>query len=287
MPTITDRNGGELDSEYNLEEISNISGLILESWGPKTRNPKYNDAFDIILQRLMDLQVPNINVYVISANLIKIFPNIKNRAIAINGSTNISLKGCDAKSLRLSIGRAQAALKADPSSTGGNRTKRIIIHNKNIDLIFWQKIAKGEAQNSTYLKEISQPTSDLKSLDNRVESLLNIDLEAPSGSKTPKAVIQQSNSYERDPKVKAWVLKGANGNCEMCLNDAPFLKENGGPYLEVHHILPLSEGGSDTIQNTVAVCPNCHMKFHYGAEKISLRNSVISKIRRLVCETGN
>ncbi|KAA1164453.1 HNH endonuclease [Pseudoalteromonas fuliginea] len=73
----------------------------------------------------------------------------------------------------------------------------------------------------------------------------------------------------------------------MCNNEAPFKKENGEPYLEVHHVLPLSEGGSDTIKNTIAVCPNCHMKFHYSAEKMNLRKTVVSVIKRLVCETGN
>ena len=92
MPTINDLHGVELDSEYNIEDISGVSGLVLESWGPKTRNPKYNDAFDTILQRLMDLHVPNINVYVVSANLTTIFPAINDRAITINETKNINLK---------------------------------------------------------------------------------------------------------------------------------------------------------------------------------------------------
>jgi 5-methylcytosine-specific restriction protein A len=287
VPTIKDDYGVELDSEFNLENISNISGLVLESWEPKSRNPKYNDAFDILLQRLIDLEVSHINVYVVSANLIKIFPNISDRAITIDGSSNISLKGSDAKDLRLSIGREQVALKADPNSTGGNRTKRILIHNKNINSTLWREIAKGEATSSVFVDEISQPTSDRESLDAKVEELLNASLKEPLGITSPRVVDQQSRIYERDPKVKAWALKLANGTCEMCLNDAPFKKENGEPYLEVHHVLPLSEGGSDTIKNTVAVCPNCHMEFHYGAGKTDFRNTVVNKINRIVCETGN
>jgi hypothetical protein len=37
VPTIKDARGVELDSEFNLENISDISGLVLESWGPKTK----------------------------------------------------------------------------------------------------------------------------------------------------------------------------------------------------------------------------------------------------------
>ncbi|MFU8787539.1 MAG: HNH endonuclease [Methylobacter sp.] len=34
--------------------------------------------------------------------------------------------------------------------------------------------------------------------------------------------------------------------------------------MEVHHIVPLSQGGEDTIEYVVALCPNCHRKRHYG-----------------------
>ncbi|MBC8673865.1 HNH endonuclease [Aeromonas hydrophila] len=46
---------------------------------------------------------------------------------------------------------------------------------------------------------------------------------------------------------------------------APFNRvSDGTPYLEVHHIQPLANGGEDTIQNTMALCPNCHRKRHFG-----------------------
>ena len=48
---------------------------------------------------------------------------------------------------------------------------------------------------------------------------------------------------------------------------APFKKRNGEPFLEVHHVMWLSEGGSDSIENTVALCPNCHRKVHVRDDK--------------------
>ncbi|WP_408869546.1 HNH endonuclease [Commensalibacter communis] len=36
----------------------------------------------------------------------------------------------------------------------------------------------------------------------------------------------------------------------------------GVPYLETHHIQWLSRGGSDKLENMVALCPNCHKKMH-------------------------
>lgn len=71
--------------------------------------------------------------------------------------------------------------------------------------------------------------------------------------------------YDRNPDVVAERLYIAGGYCEECKQKAPFLrKSDGTPYLEVHHIVPLSMNGEDTIENTIALCPNCHRKKHYG-----------------------
>ncbi|NWJ82977.1 HNH endonuclease, partial [Enterobacter sp. SECR19-1250] len=55
------------------------------------------------------------------------------------------------------------------------------------------------------------------------------------------------------------------GKCQSCKRDAPFLKEDGTPFLEVHHIEWLSKGGEDSVENAIALCPNCHRQAHYGA----------------------
>jgi 5-methylcytosine-specific restriction protein A len=61
------------------------------------------------------------------------------------------------------------------------------------------------------------------------------------------------------------VLLRANGICEQCKNTAPFIrKTNNSPYLEVHHIVMLSNGGEDTVGNAIALCPNCHREQHFG-----------------------
>ena len=68
--------------------------------------------------------------------------------------------------------------------------------------------------------------------------------------------------YHRDQYVALYAKRRANGICDLCENEAPFLDKNGQPYLESHHIVWLAQGGSDTIDNTVALCPNCHRKMH-------------------------
>lgn len=71
-----------------------------------------------------------------------------------------------------------------------------------------------------------------------------------------------SNIYIRDTFVSEYAKRRANGRCQLCGEKAPFSNREGIPYLECHHIEWISEGGSDTIENTVALCPNCHRKMH-------------------------
>ena len=68
--------------------------------------------------------------------------------------------------------------------------------------------------------------------------------------------------YHRDPIIAAYVKKRANGYCQLCGSQAPFIDQNGEPYLECHHLKWLSQGGEDSIDNCVALCPNCHRKMH-------------------------
>lgn len=82
-----------------------------------------------------------------------------------------------------------------------------------------------------------------------------------------KSVIQ--TVFIRNQIVVAAVLYNANGKCERCKSDAPFLRNvDNTPYLEVHHIVTLAEGGDDTIENAIALCPNCHRQLHYGNKNV-------------------
>jgi 5-methylcytosine-specific restriction endonuclease McrA len=81
----------------------------------------------------------------------------------------------------------------------------------------------------------------------------------------PRRVAVTSLAFIRNPDVIAEVLTRAAGTCERCNAPAPFLRRTDGtPYLEVHHIKLLADGGADTVENAVALCPNCHRRAHYG-----------------------
>lgn len=82
--------------------------------------------------------------------------------------------------------------------------------------------------------------------------------------KVKKANIS-TTQYVRNPLILKLVKRQAKGICQDCKRPAPFInKQTNEPYLECHHIVPLSNGGLDNIENVIALCPNCHRKRHYG-----------------------
>ena len=81
----------------------------------------------------------------------------------------------------------------------------------------------------------------------------------------PGIVYVEQKVFVRNPDVVAEVLWRATGVCEKCKKRAPFKnRKDGSPYLEAHHLKTLADGGEDTVENAMALCPNCHRKAHHG-----------------------
>lgn len=81
----------------------------------------------------------------------------------------------------------------------------------------------------------------------------------------PTRVQVLSIGFQRNSDVIVAVLRRAKGTCERCGKNAPFLRRrDNSPYLEVHHLVQLCDGGEDTTENAAALCPNCHRDLHYG-----------------------
>ncbi len=136
------------------------------------------------------------------------------------------------------------------------------------------------------INPVEQPTEDPGELRSRVRSArarmaADGGGRPPLGTRSPQSRIGSVARYLRDPQVVAWVVTEANGLCEVCGGAAPFLTDDSLPFLEVHHVRPLAEGGPDTTDNAVAVCPNCHRRLHFGADREALRRATIAKIGRL------
>ncbi len=81
--------------------------------------------------------------------------------------------------------------------------------------------------------------------------------------------------FDSDQIIVEYAKRKADGTCQLCNRPAPFKDPDGEPYLEIHHIIPLAEGGEDSIGNVVALCPNCHRKMHVlnlPADEVRLKN---------------
>lgn len=102
----------------------------------------------------------------------------------------------------------------------------------------------------------------------------------PVGTKRPRRRELTVGVFERNHDVHAWTLQQANGRCECCRRDAPFDTADGEPFLEIHHVERLADGGEDVVDNTVALCPNCHREAHSGAESARIRSKLVQRIRR-------
>lgn len=106
----------------------------------------------------------------------------------------------------------------------------------------------------------------------------------PAGNRQPLHRQVTVVQAVRDQAVVDWVLEQAAGHCECCGQPAPFLREDGTPFLEVHHVKWLAQGGSDTVSNAVALCPNCHRQLHHGAGAVGLVAQLVLRVERLVAE---
>lgn len=281
---IIDNHGHEIDAAFTLGNDGDKHGLILESWGPSDRNPEYNAALECLIDRLKFLRIEFVNIYIISKELINADWTQEQRTVRINDSDVIHLNSATTHDLRLHIGRIQAVTKLDPTTTGGNRTKKILLYHPELTTEKWYAIATSPNSSQLVLNVRSDSTDDQNEYESRVESILSatFQIEKPSGKAAPQKSNKTVEQFERDPKVKAWVLQQAAGQCEVCSKAAPFIKDSGLPYLEVHHIRSLGDGGSDTVTNAVAVCPNCHRALHFSNDRSNMINSLHSSLNRLI-----
>jgi hypothetical protein len=116
----------------------------------------------------------------------------------------------------------------------------------------------------------------------------------------PEVKERVSRSIERGP-IGA-LVKNANGfKCQLCdalgLDPIGFKKRNGEPYVEAHHMMPVStkQIGSLAASNVLTVCANHHREIHYGCIEVNITDTVFDivisgkhiQISRLKIATGS
>lgn len=96
-----------------------------------------------------------------------------------------------------------------------------------------------------------------------LEDLRRVAVETtPKGSSPQERIV---NVIRRSAAVRQYALARAKGTCEGCDEPAPFPTREG-PYLEVHHVFRVSDGGPDHPAGVVALCPTCHRRAHHAID---------------------
>ena len=156
----------------------------------------------------------------------------------------------------------------------GPRLKAIVLSHGFLDAALTIRPATTSETEADKLEaKVASLTKDWRAV--------NTTVEPPVGLDTPKSQACPVKVFERSPEVKAWILENSGYVCESCGKEAPFKRQDGTPYLEVHHVVRLADGGPDTVSNTVAVCPDCHRALHFSGEKERLLEHLYDTTPRL------
>ena len=88
-------------------------------------------------------------------------------------------------------------------------------------------------------------------------------------SNHPEGKNVKSTRPSTNPAIGKEAIKNGKYLCAIDAKHFTFIKSDGKPYMEVHHLIPLerqSEFGNklDTKANLIPVCPLCHKLIHYG-----------------------
>lgn len=140
--------------------------------------------------------------------------------------------------------------------------------------------------NSIFIYNLSNLNSDDNINETNIYSQIDIELlkeKVININTTPSQIEQTIKTYPRNNILRTYVKERSGYSCEMpdCTY-VGFDKNDGKKYVEIHHINPLSQGGEDSINNTVALCPNCHRKIHYAKNKEELKQLLQNYLNNLV-----
>ncbi|UXN76094.1 HNH endonuclease (plasmid) [Devosia sp. A8/3-2] len=142
------------------------------------------------------------------------------------------------------------------------------------------RILIGNIGSDIYIAKIDEiPRPEVAQLIAATASEVDIRKRAQAAKKQPKKIKRTVIDYVRNPFVVVAALKRADGKCEVpgCTHGL-FLRDTGSRYLEVHHIVPLSQGGTDTLLNVAAICPACHREHHFGTDRVVRQTQLLGHI---------
>jgi 5-methylcytosine-specific restriction enzyme A len=147
--------------------------------------------------------------------------------------------------------------------------KGSIVSKRQLDPAIWRVTALDQNTGDYTLTRGAE-------IENAIDDLSD----KPEGSNSPDRAKVVTEVIKRIPKVRAYVIKRADGKCEYC-NVQGFRMKNGGFYLEAHHVIELSKTGPDQVDNVIALCPQHHRQAHYGEDGKSIEAEFIKILKKL------
>jgi hypothetical protein len=112
---------------------------------------------------------------------------------------------------------------------------------------------------------LGEPTTP-KSVQKLMDELADLQSQPPTAPDRLKKIRRVIYQYERPSRITRFV-KSTRGDCCQICNRPHFVKKNGLPYCEVHHLFQLSKNPpADCLkpEYLVAVCATCHRMLHYA-----------------------
>lgn len=297
-----DENGQILDATFEVEPTERGFALVLHSNGGVSRgrpslNPDYIPALELLLTRAarlgaslddawvdskkmrdvdladrrLQLEEMSFPILLSSIGDMKEFRLRIRRSVSRIGRAKES-PGTGNKRIRLALSLATAMTAADfrKSLVGTSgavklaslrRIRRLlraeVVTESNVDMSL-EKL--GQALTSG-----SNPTSST--------NLLDVEVRRKVWKLTRHAapiVRHRLSRYVERGQIGA-LVKAANGyRCQICdalgLDWGTFLKPDGIPYVEAHHVTQVATLADDVLgpRNVITVCPNHHCQLHFG-----------------------
>ncbi|MCP9787129.1 EVE domain-containing protein [Cyanobium sp. N5-Cardenillas] len=128
-----------------------------------------------------------------------------------------------------------------------------------------------ELQEERLEQAVEEAKADLDVLEARIR--------ASRRPSKPRSGTTTTTVFNRDPNIIAYAKRRAGCRCEVPGCEVPlFLKPDGEPYVEVHHIHMLADGGEDTTDNVACLCPTHHREIHCGLRRSELE-AALSELR--------
>jgi 5-methylcytosine-specific restriction protein A len=252
---VVSENNEVFNASVSVQTIEGYFGLVMESRGGtrnsvNERNTNYILALEVILSRLAKLNVGTIRIFLISREAFRIWYSMEERALKIENSTNIKLYS-DTKKLKGLICKAQKDKKKNPSSKGGNSTKKILI-SANLSYKQWEFVALGNTKVFTISEdEVSGEVFDPKDAENVKE-------------KITRSIVNRRGQA----KFRNRLLKIYDEKCAISATNLP-------PVLEAAHIVPYQGAKTNNITNGILLRADFHILFDLGLIGINKSYKVV------------